>query len=313
MLGTDLAAVLRRRGARVAVTGREVDITDHRQVSGFCSGKRIDWVVNCAAYTAVDRAEEEPDAARAVNALGAENAARAAERAGAGLVYFSTDYVFDGAGREPCLETDPPNPLNVYGRAKLEGEERVRAACGRHLIIRTSWLFGRHGKSFVSAMLGLFRRGGEVRVVDDQRGCPTCTLDLARAVAAVIERTAPDRVEAGRAAVGGAGRGVEGAGDEVAGAVPWGTFHFCNGPPVTWYGFAGEILARAVRLGLVEGAPRLVPVSSADYPAKAKRPKSSVLDTTKFRAAFGYATRSWRDALEEHLRILAEHGAAGEP
>jgi dTDP-4-dehydrorhamnose reductase len=270
-----------------------VDVADHRQVSGFCRGRRIDWIVNCAAYTAVDRAEEEPGRARAVNALGAENVARAAGRAGAGLVHISTDYVFDGAGREPYLETDPPNPLGVYGKTKLEGEELVRAACGRHLLIRTSWLFGRHGKSFVSAMLGLFRRGGEVRVVDDQRGCPTCTLDLARAVAVVVERAA--------------------ASGDLSGAVPWGIFHFCSPPAVTWYGFAGEILSQAVRLGLVGARPTLVPVSSGEFASRAARPKSSVLDTGKFRTAFGYAIRSWPEALREHLGALQTSGEGGMP
>jgi dTDP-4-dehydrorhamnose reductase len=279
MLGTDVVQVLEGSGFEVAGTDIEVDITDLQALLEFAGKKRIDWIVNCAAYTAVDRAEDEPDRARALNAEGALNIARAAAESGACLVHISTDYVFDGSKKGSWLEDDPVNPECVYGRTKQEGEELVRGTLESHYIVRTSWLFGIHGKSFVSTMLGLFRKGARVRVVADQHGCPTSTLDLARGIEALIR-----------------GRG------------PSGTYHFCNTGETTWYEFARAIAEHAVERGLLEQPASIEPVETTGYPTPAKRPANSVLCTEKFRSTFGVTMKHWPEALREYLELLAAGG-----
>ncbi|MGQ0676691.1 MAG: dTDP-4-dehydrorhamnose reductase [Rhodospirillales bacterium] len=262
----------------VGLDRAELDIARADAVDAMLDRAKPLLVVNAAAYTAVDKAEDEPGAAFAANRDGAANLARACRRLGIPLIHVSTDYVFDGMKPGPWREDDPVAPLSVYGRSKAEGEAAVRAALPGHAILRASWVFGAHGRNFVRTMLGRIGKADELRVVDDQRGCPTATADLARAIAAVAHRML---AEPARHA---------------------GTYHYCNEGATTWFDFAGAIFARAREKGLA--SPRLVPIKAADYPAKARRPANSVLDCAKIVAAFAVARPPWRESLKPVVDAL---------
>jgi dTDP-4-dehydrorhamnose reductase len=253
-----------------------VDITRPEAVAAALDAAHPELVINLAAYTAVDRAESEPDAAQAVNCTAAANVAADCARRGTPLIHLSTDYVFDGDKTGAYVEDDPVNPLGVYGRTKEAGERAVREALPRHVILRTSWVYGAFGQNFVKTML---RLGGErpaLRVVADQRGSPTAAADIAAALVAVAARLGePDP--------------------------PWGTYHFAGGGVTTWHGFAVAIFELAApRLGR---APRVEPIATADYPTAARRPANSVLDCAKIARAFGVAAPPWRQSL---ARVVAE-------
>lgn len=227
-------------------------------------------IINCAAWTAVDRAENEPEAADRVNRLGAAVLADVAVREGVWLVHVSTDYVFGGDGLSPCREEDPTAPLGVYGATKLAGEEEIRRRKPDAAIVRTSWLYSEYGHNFLKTMLQRGAAGQPLQVVDDQWGRPTCAIDLARALMTLV------------------GRGIRGVE----------TYHYTGGgEPTTWYGFASEIFRQA---GI---AADLTPVATADYPAAARRPVRSVLDTAKITAA-GAEVPDWHDALRSCLRRM---------
>ncbi len=237
-----------------------LDITDKEACRVFLERTRPSAVVNCAAYTAVDRAEDEEDKADLVNRVGAANVAAAAAGVGAGMIHFSTDFVFDGTKGSPYNEEDPPAPLSAYGRTKLAGEEAVRKAAPDHLILRTAWLFGPHGPNFVKTILRAARERDELNVVDDQTGSPACALDLAACLPLLLEKNLR------------------------------GTFHLVNQGQTTWYGLAGEALR------LTGSRVRINPISSDRYPAKAVRPAYSVLSCAKL-AGHGIRMRTWEEAL----------------
>ncbi len=282
MLGTEAMAAFRDAGADCEGTDAELDITDMAAMLAFAKGRRIERIVNCAAYTAVDGSERERDLAFRVNGSGASNAAAVANRIGAGFIHISTDYVFDGKSPRPYREDDPAGPISVYGQSKLEGERMALAAKSDSIIIRTSWLFGKDGQNFARTMLRLFRERDEVRVVDDQRGCPTYAKDLAAAIARISLRP--------------------GAGTRE------GIYHFCNSGETTWYSFAKAILEDARELGLVKKEVRIVPITTAEYPAKARRPMFSTLDCAKIARDFGIIQRPWREALRDCLARMKEAG-----
>lgn len=223
-------------------------------------------IVNAAAYTAVDQAEREPQLAFAINATAPGILAEEAGRLGALLVHYSTDYVFDGTKSAPYAEEDPPNPLNVYGRSKLAGERAVVAAGCRHLILRTSWVYGARGKNFLLTMLRLAKERPELRIVHDQMGAPTWCQALAQATAAVLPRALDD--------------------DSVDGL-----YHATNGGETSWLGFATEILR------LAGSAIPVRPIAASDYPTPSARPANSLLDNAKLRRAFGVALPDWRISL----------------
>jgi dTDP-4-dehydrorhamnose reductase len=273
MLGTEVGRMLRAAGLDFVATGREVDITSVPAVEGFAGGRDIRWIINCAAYTAVDRAEDEPDACRRLNADGPRNLARWAASNDAALLQVSTDYVFSGEGSVPYREDDPIGPRSVYGTTKAEGEEAVRRLCPRHLIVRTAWLYGAAGPNFVYTMLRLMRTKDKLGVVDDQNGAPTWAADLARLFPEML------RLADGR----------------------WGTYHASGEGQCTWYGFARAILDEAVGRGLVGVRPELTPLTTAQYPTKARRPAWSVLSKAKLQSAFGVALPPWRDSLNAFL------------
>jgi dTDP-4-dehydrorhamnose reductase len=273
-LGFELCRIAKPEGIEVVgATRREADVTKFSQVMAALEDSGCTLVINAAAYTAVDRAENDRNEAFAVNCDGAQNIARACERRQTPLIHISTDYVFDGTKSSAYDESDPVRPLSVYGASKEEGDRAVRAALGRHVILRCSWVYGAGGQNFVKTMLRLAEGTEVLRIVDDQCGSPTSAHDIAGAILAIAPVLTDDT---------------------------WGTYHFCNAGRVSWYGFAKEIfLQRATITGTRE--PRILPIAAADYPAPARRPANSELDCTKFVSTFGFAPRGWRSALSEVL------------
>lgn len=270
MLGQDLCPILEDVGAFVIETDIDtLDITNAEQVKQVLTDVRPDMVIHCAAYTNVDKAEEDLKTAELINVTGTENIAETCGKLGITLVYISTDYVFDGESVEPYTPEDMPNPINNYGATKYEGEEAVRSLCEKYYIVRTSWLYGHHGKNFVETMLALADRN-EINVVDDQVGCPTWTVELANGILKLLSK-------------------------------PYGTYHICGSGFTTWYGFAKEIFAQYNRQapsplegeGWGEG---LKPCTTEGFPRPAKRPKFSVMDNCGL-------CRNWQAALHDYLEL----------
>lgn len=268
------------RGLSATTLGRpDLDITDAGAIARAIDVVRPDIVVNPAAYTAVDRAESEAEAAFAVNRDGAGNVAAAAAAAGLPIIHISTDYVFAGGKTAPYVETDITGPTGVYGRSKLAGEQAVAAANPAHAILRTAWVYSAHGNNFVKTMLRLAGDRDVVRVVADQHGTPTYAADIAAGIVAVARRilAAPQRDD-------------------------WrGIFHMVAAGETSWAGFAAEIFSQSAEHG-GPGA-RVEQITTADYPTPARRPANSRLDTTKFRATFAYALPEWRSGVK---RCVAE-------
>ena len=240
---------------------------------GGGNGRKLDWIVNCSAYTAVDKAEDEEDLARSINATGAGNIATVAREAGARLIHMSTDYVFRGDGTRPYLETDPVDPAGAYGRTKAEGEALVMKTCPRSFMLRTAWLYGRHGPNFVHTMLKLMRERDTISVVADQHGTPTWALDLAQAILAIIEADSKE----------------------------YGIYHYTNAGQTTWFEFAVAIQALGRELGLLDRVCEVKAITSDQYPAKVKRPAWSVLSKDKIAAVFGIKPPEWRESLRKFL------------
>ncbi len=275
LLGKEIEAAFRDR-AEIRTTDRdEWDVTDpaacRREVERF----RPDVVVHCAAWTAVDRAESEPEAAHLLNVEGTRNVARVCRQRGALLVTFGTDYIFDGASPRPYREDDPANPLSVYGKTKWEAEQALREAGGDHLLVRSQWLFGPAGRNFIGTILERARRGETLRVASDQVGCPTFSRDLAVAVRKLLQ----------------------------AGAR--GTVHFSSEGETSWFDLARHVLERC---GLP--ATLLSPARTRDLPYPAPRPAYGVLSKEKYRAVTGLSPRSWEEAVGEYLERIDPEGGA---
>jgi len=284
--------VVRRFEGRAVVIAHDrttLDLASPAAIAEAVREAHPDLIVNAGAYTAVDRAESEPDAAHAVNAIAPGVLAEEAKRAGALLVHFSTDYVFDGTKAGPYVEDDATHPLGAYGRTKLEGEQRVIASGCRHLVLRTSWVYGPHGKNFMLTMLRLAQTRDELLVVDDQRGAPTSSASLARLLA---EMLAPGGGEIARPQV-----------DRVAQSS--GLYHSSAQGETTWFGFARAIFAAAAeRPGAVPRMPRLVAIPTREYPTPARRPANSVLSGERLHATFGVRIPDWRHGLAESVSAL---------
>jgi dTDP-4-dehydrorhamnose reductase len=281
MLGQDLLARLASSGmAAIGLDLEEIDITRSQQVHAITRDHQPSLVINCAAYTAVDQAESEPDLAFAVNRDGPQNLADACHGLGIPLIHISTDYVFDGEARRPYREDDAVNPINVYGHSKWEGEQAVRSRLLQHLIVRTAWLYGIHGHNFVKTILQLARDREELRVVADQYGSPTWTGDMSDALVAMAGQVVAD-----------------------SGSIQWGTYHYCNAGETTWYDLARLIVEEARHKGPVK-VTRVVPIASAEYPLPTPRPAYSVLDCTRIARSFGITPRPWPAALADMLKAL---------
>lgn len=245
----------------------ELNITDMDAVDQMVGSLQLDYIINCAAYTAVDRAEDDEDTAALINAQAVENLASAAARHGVRMIHVSTDYVFDGEGNRPYREEDAPHPVSAYGRTKLAGEQALqRLLPEQSVILRTAWLYSPHGKNFVKTMLELGRSRDSLRVVYDQLGSPTSATDLARAIITVMS------------------------------ADEWhpGIYHYCNEGAVSWYDFT-KAIHRLAGITTCDVQPCL----SHEFPAKAHRPAYSVLDKAKFKTTFGTTIPYWEESLEE--------------
>lgn len=272
-------ALAERAGVRgVGCDRAACDITDPAAVARSLSAPALSAVVNCAAYTAVDRAESDPEGAYAINATGAGIVARASAARGLPLIHLSTDYVYAGTCVGPHREDEPIAPVNVYGASKAAGDAAVAAGNPAHLLLRVSWVFGVYGANFVKTMLRLGRERDELRVVADQQGGPTEARDIADAIIAMAA----------------ACRRPEFAG--------WGTYHFAGAPPTSWYGFARAIFERAPGR-----SPQLRAIATRDYPTPAARPLNSTLDCSLIRRVFGIEQPDWRASLS---RVLVDLGAA---
>lgn len=286
--GGQLGTALRRQrwpeGVEIAAPSRRrIDLARRETIARCLEDLAPALVINAAAYTAVDRAESDVDAAMATNAEGPRFLGECARARDIPVVHVSSDYVFDGGKRTPYREDDAPAPLGVYGRSKAEGERALGEAQPRHVILRTSWLFSPYGANFVCTMLRLGRINDELRVVADRQGCPTPAHDLAAAIVAIAQRIA-------------------------AGAASWGVYHYCGAGVTTWAGFAEAIFdAAAPRLGR---RPRIVPISADDRPTAAGRPAYSVLGCTKIARDFGVRQRGWRDGLEATVTELLDSDRA---
>ncbi|HYX83062.1 MAG TPA: dTDP-4-dehydrorhamnose reductase [Gemmatimonadales bacterium] len=265
LVGTAVQAAAPSTIQVVPLRHADLSIEDAPAVVRAVARERPDWIINCAAYTAVDRAEAEPELAQRVNAVGPANLARAARDVGAHLLHLSSDYVFDGTAGRPYREDDAVAPLSVYGRTKLAGEQAIRESLpDAHLIVRSQWLFGEGGSNFVATIVRRARERRELQVVNDQHGCPTSSADLATALWNLI---------------------AHGAG---------GTVHCANAGVATWYDLACAVVATA---GL---ATTVIPCSTADMPRPAHRPAYSALDCSRYATLVGAPLRHWSEALREY-------------
>ena len=266
----------------VGLGSGELDISDASAVRREIAHLRPQLIINAAAYTAVDKAEAEPERAYAVNRDGPVNLGRAAEQLGIPVLHISTDYVFAGDASTPYRESDPTGPTGVYGASKLAGEQVLADACSRHLILRASWVFGAHGNNFVKTMLRLGREREELSVVADQQGCPTSAASIARALWALAGQYRRE------------------------GALRWGLYHYSGTPACSWHAFALEIFRQAQQAGLLARQPVVHAIPTAQYPTPAKRPAWSVLDGSLLRQAHGIEPADWRVELEAVLAELRE-------
>jgi len=280
MLGNDVETLLKERGLIYWASDKEIDISDYRALEKFGKDKKIKWIINCSGYTKVDKAEEEIDEAFRINKDGVRNIALFSAKRQIKLIHISTDYVFDGRQERTAVYSEDykTNPINIYGKSKLAGEEEIKKILEKYFIIRTAWLFGLQGNNFVYTMLRLFKERDVVKVVEDQWGSPTYTVDLAGAILKIVEDN----------------------------SVSYGIYHFTNKDMTSWYEFARTIYKKAKRLGLVESNKKveIQPIKTEDYSTAAKRPRYSVLSKEKIKREFGLKIRDWDEALEDFLVSL---------
>ena len=279
MLGYEVEELLKKNNLPYIASDQEIDITDFSILVQYIKDKKIDWIVNCAAYTAVDKAEKEK--AYSINRDGVRNITKIASEKQAKLIHISTDYVFDGKKNKQSAYTEEnqANPMGIYGKSKLAGEKEIINLLDKYFIIRTAWLYGVNGHNFVYTMLRLFREREVITVVDDQWGSPTYAADLAEVILKIIE----------------------------TGSDKFGIYHFTNEGVTNWYEFAREIYDQAKEIGIVNGSRNVEinPIKTEEYPTAAIRPQYSVLSKDKIKKEFNLKIRNWYKALEDFLNILS--------
>ena len=289
-VGCEMDAAFTRVSAGVRVDGPMIinatrsgcDISDPKAIEILVDAHQPDWVINAAAYTAVDRAQLEPDLANLINARAPKLLAECCSRVGARLIHISTDYVFSGEGHQPFTEESATQPLGVYGKSKLGGEEAIKQTIETHVILRTSWVFGAQGKNFVKTMLTLAASRNEISVVADQCGAPTSARGIADAIASIVFSMSKAIAEDDR----------------------WGTYHFSGFPYTTWASFAETLFLHAQEVGLISKGPQVIPITTADYPTPARRPLNSRLDCSKIEAKFDISPDDWKVSLRAMLESL---------
>ena len=274
-LGRETVLALQSKGFDVVGLGRkELDFIQPERVSEIVADHKADWVINCAAYTQVDKAEQEQHKARVINGDSAGAVAEGVKSYGGNLVHISTDFVFAGNQSRPYKESDSVNPTNVYGETKLVGEQKVLAILERAIVLRTSWVYGLHGNNFVKTMLRLATERNQLQVVNDQIGTPTWTSDIVDAILALLVKPQA------------------------------GLFHFSNSGEVSWYDFAVEIIAKGKQLGFPIKTEKVLPIPSSSYPTAARRPAYSVLDKAKIDSVLDYPIPNWSVSLDKMMKGL---------
>ena len=274
MLGTEISRQLSENNIEFAGTDIDVDITNPQALADFAKGKEISYIINCSAYTAVDKAESDEAFAKKLNEDGPRNIANLANQIHAKMIHISTDYVFDGNGSSPYTEDMPIAPIGVYGKTKAAGERAVSDNLKEHYIIRTAWLYGWAGRNFVYTMIKAMNTHDSVKVVNDQKGSPTFAGDLAGVILKIIKK------------------------DDV----PYGTYHCTDLGEITWWDFTNEIKKQGVELGLITNKDCVVnPCSTDDYPTPAKRPAYSVLCKDKIQKVLGITLPDWKESLKTFL------------
>jgi len=278
-VGTELMALAKAYEHKVIGFDHDtLDITDQQAVQSCVQTESPDVVINAAAYTAVDKAEDDKDTAMAVNATAVSYLAQTCKMLDIPLVHISTDYVFDGSKKDAYIESDIASPLNIYAKTKLEGEILVRSLCEKYYILRTSWMFSVHGNNFVKTMLRLGAEREELGIVADQRGKPTWAREIARVIYEVL------------------------ASHKNA----WGIYHIAQPNAVTWFDFAQSIFAEAKQQGLPLNVEKVNAITTADFPTPAKRPENSELDCNKLETTFNIKLQPWREPLVEVIREMLD-------
>ena len=274
-LGTDFKKLFNmKKISYIATDYMDLDITDINAVRNFVKDKEISYIINCAAYTAVDKAETDKESAYNINCIGVKNLAAVAKKYNAKMIHISTDYVFDGKNHKPYIESDTTNPQSVYGQTKLDGEKALlEINPNNSIIIRTSWVYSSFGANFVKSILRLAGERDELGIVFDQIGSPTYAKDLAKAIIEILEKLQNDQTQ---------------------------IYNYSSEGVVSWYDFAKEI----VRMSGIEC--HLKPIESIEYPTPASRPHFSVLNKAKIKKEFGIEVPYWKDGLDECLRIMGE-------
>lgn len=298
MLGREVAKQLKDNNLPFVGSDKEVDITSPDALESFQknlttsfynldskipeSERKIDWIINCSAYTNVDKAEEDTELAAKLNAEGPLNIARVARKIGAKLIHISTDYVFGGDGNEPYTETMPKNPLGVYGKTKSDGEEAIEKEMVQYFILRTAWLYGFEGKNFVYTMTNAMNNRDEVKVVNDQFGSPTCTVDLANTIITIINKTNNAK--------------------DILSAPTFGIYHFTNEGQTNWYDFAKAIYKYGKKYKRITKDCTVNSCTTEEFGAKVKRPAYSVLSKEKIQKELKIKIPDWEKSLKEFIK-----------
>jgi dTDP-4-dehydrorhamnose reductase len=274
-VGFLLKEMLTNKVELLALTRQELDITNEKLVNETVTNFKPNVVINAAAYTAVDKAENEEKLAFAINSFGPEYLAKAASKVNASLIHISTDYVFEGNKSGQYLETDLVNPQGVYGKSKLSGEVAVSKNCSKHIILRTAWVFGEHGNNFVKTMLRLGKESDSLSIVNDQFGGPTYAGDIAKAIITIVNKI------------------------DTCKQIKWGVYHYSGLPQVSWYEFSETIFSKAKNKGLLKSTPKLTAISTDEFPTPAQRPANSKLDCKAIAAEFGITPSDWQTELND--------------